>query len=100
MCRDQCLLPLTQLNTCCCLPAHMKKVTEHALHIMCQLVADGQVYSAVSNPAAQAEAQPGGRYSVVTEFMLRLLVRRILRPAQHSSCPVAHGWTCGHTPGA
>jgi hypothetical protein len=38
--------------------------------------------------AAQAEAQPGGRYSVVTEFMLRLLVRStiacLMRPHQRS----------------
>jgi hypothetical protein len=37
-------------------------------------MANDQVCSAASCFAAQAEAQPGGRYSVVTEFMLRLLV--------------------------
>ena len=46
--------------------------------------------SAASCSSAQAEAQPGGRYSVVTEFMLRLLVRRAVNMRSAICCPVAH----------
>lgn len=46
------------------------------------------------NVIAQAEAQPGGRYSVVTEFMLRLLVRITRKFWQ---CPTCHPVACGCT---
>ena len=60
-------------------------------------MANDRVSSAISCFAAQAEAQPGGRYSVVTEFMLRLLVRRVESLCSVICCPVAHDFASGQT---